>query len=101
MKFTENARIVATRTGNLVKRLTRIMPNISAAKQTKIKLLSNAAHSVVLYGAPIWADEMSATGCTELFKVQRRICLGVASGYCTISREAVSVTTGIAPIRLG
>lgn len=99
-KFTEHARIVATRAGNVVKRLARIMPNISAAKQTKRKLLSNVAHSVMLYGAPVWADEMSATGWTELLKVQRRICLRVASGYCTISREAIAVITGIAPINL-
>lgn len=98
--FTEHARIVATRAGNLVKRLARIMPNISAAKQTKRKLLSNVAHSVMLYGAPVWVDDMSATGWTELLKVQRRICLRVASGYCTISREAVSVIVGIAPLNL-
>jgi len=99
-KFTEHARIVAIRAGNVVMRLARIMPNISAAKQTKRKLLSNVAHSVMLYGAPVWADEMSATGWTELLKVQRRICLRVASGYCTISKEAISVITGIAPINL-
>ncbi|KAL4126804.1 hypothetical protein QTP88_011013 [Uroleucon formosanum] len=76
------------------------MTNINAAKRTKRKLLSNVAYSVMLYGAPVWADQMSATGWTELLKVQRRICLRVASGYCTISREAVSVITSIAPLNL-
>lgn len=99
-KFTEHTRIVATRAGNVVKRLARIMTNINAAKRTKRKLLSNVAYSVMLYGAPVWADQMSATGWTELLKVQRRICLRVASGYCTISREAVSVITSIAPLNL-
>ncbi|XP_015378371.1 PREDICTED: uncharacterized protein LOC107172593 [Diuraphis noxia] len=54
----------------------------------------------MLYGAPVWADEMSEKGWTELLKVQRRICLRVACGYCTISREAVSVITGITPLNL-
>jgi len=54
----------------------------------------------MLYGAPVWADEMSAAGWTELIKVQRRICLRVASAYCTTSKEAVSVNTGLAPVNL-
>jgi len=98
--FTEHARITAAKAGNVVKRLSRIMPNISAAKQTKRKLLSNVAHSVMLYGAPVWADEMGATGWAELLKVQRRICLRVASAYCTVSRDAVAVITGIPPLNL-
>lgn len=52
-EFTDHARIVAARAGTVVKRLSRIMPNISAARQTKRKLLSNVAHSVMLYGAPV------------------------------------------------
>lgn len=98
--FTEHARIVAAKAGNVVRRLSRIMPNISAAKPTKRKLLSNVAHSVLLYGAPVWAGEMSAAGWKELLKVQRRICLRVASAYCTTSREATCVIAGIAPLNL-
>uniref|UniRef100_A0A2S2NL09 Retrovirus-related Pol polyprotein from type-1 retrotransposable element R1 n=1 Tax=Schizaphis graminum TaxID=13262 RepID=A0A2S2NL09_SCHGA len=98
--FTEHARIVAAKAGKVVRRLSRIMPNISAAKPTKRKLLSNVAHSVLLYGAPVWAGEMSAAGWKELLKVQRRICLRVASAYCTTSREAACVIVGIAPLNL-
>lgn len=76
------------------------MPNISAARQTKRKLLSNVAHSVMLYGAPVWSDKMSAAGWADLLKVQRRICLRVAAAYCTTSREAVLVITGIPPLYL-
>jgi len=98
--FTEHAKIKATKAGNVVQKLARIMPNISAAKPTKRKLLSNVAHSILLYGSPIWAEEMSVAGWTELLKVQRRICLRVASAYCTTSREAIAVITGIAQLNL-
>lgn len=86
--------------GRKLKRLARIMPNISSTRQTKRKLLSNVAHSVMLYGAPVWSDKMSATDWTELLKVQRRICSRVASAYCTTSGEAVLVITGIPLLNL-
>jgi len=75
-----------------------MMPNISTAKPTKRKILSHVAHSVLLYGSTVWAEEMNAEGWKEHFKVQRRICRRVASAYYTISRDAISVmlayTTG-------
>jgi len=33
-------------------------------------------------------------------KTQRRICLRVASGYCTVSGEAAEVISGITPLDL-
>lgn len=99
-RFTEHAKIVAAKAGKVVQRLSRIMPNISAAKPTKRKLLSNVAHSILLYGAPVWAEDMSSTGWEALLQVQRRICLRVASAYCTTSRDAIGVITGIAPLDL-
>jgi len=42
---------------------------------------------------------MSVAGWMELLKVQRRICLRVASAYCTTSRDAIAVITGIAPTK--
>jgi len=98
--FTEHARIVAAKAGRVVQKLSRIMPNISAAQPTKRKLLSNVAHSILLYGSPVWAEDMSARGWNELSKVQRRICLRVASAYCTTSYDAIFVITGIKPLDL-
>jgi hypothetical protein len=74
------------------------MPNISAAKARKRRLLSNVVHSILLYGAPVWAQDMSKSGWTALLKIQRRICLRVASAYCTVSGEALGVLSGIPPL---
>jgi len=76
------------------------MPNISSAKPTKRRLLSNVVHSIMLYGSPFWAQDISKAGWTELAKVQRRICLRVVSAYCTVSRDVVGLIAGIAPIDL-
>lgn len=99
-RFTDHAKIVAAKAGKVAQGLARIMPNISAAKPTKRRLLSNVVHSIMLYGSPFWSQDMSPSGWTELTKVQRRICLRVASAYRTVSGDAVGVITGIAPIDL-
>jgi len=99
-RFSDHARIVAAKAVKTVQQLSRILPNISAARPTKRKLLSNVAHSILLYGAPIWEEDMCAMGWAALQKVQRRVCLRVASAYCTTSTDALGVITGIAPLDL-
>ncbi|XP_026821564.1 uncharacterized protein LOC113559968 [Rhopalosiphum maidis] len=98
--FSAHAKAIAAKPGKVVQNLSKIMPNISAAKSRKRKLLSNVVHSILLYGAPIWAQDMSKTGWTTLLKIQRRICLRVASAYCTVSSDAAGVITCIAPLDL-
>lgn len=57
--YSAHTKAVAAKTGKVVQNLARIMPNISTAKSRKKKLLSNVVHSILLYGAPIWAQDMS------------------------------------------
>lgn len=65
--------------------LASILPNISVEKPKKRRLLANVVHSIILYGAPIWAPKMSQKGKRVLAKVQRCVALRVASAYCTVS----------------
>jgi len=60
--FSEHAKIVSAKAGKVVQNLSRIMPNTSAAKSLKRKLLSNVLHSILMYCAPVWAQDMSKTG---------------------------------------
>ncbi|XP_027850505.1 uncharacterized protein LOC114129856 [Aphis gossypii] len=77
------------------------MPNISAATSRKRRLLGNVVHSLLLFGAPIWADRMSAKGTAEMAKVQRKTVLRVASAYCTVvSTNAALVVASMPPIDL-
>jgi len=99
-RFSDHTCTVATKASKTVQQLSRILPNISAVRPTKRKLLSNVAHSIILYGSPIWDEDMCATGWSALQKVQRRICLRVSSAYCTTSTDALGVITGIAPLDL-
>jgi len=98
--FLAHAKTVAAKAGKVAQNLSRIIPNISADKSRKRKLLNNVVHSILLYGAPIWAQDMFKTGWSTLLKIQRRICLRIASAYCIVSSDAVGVITCIAPLNL-
>lgn len=96
--FSVHAKEVSAKASKVAQNLSRIMPNISAAKWRKRTLYSNIVHSILLYGAPTWAHEMSSSGWVRLKRVQRQICLRTASAYCTVSGDAIAVIAGVAPL---
>lgn len=98
LKFSEHVRLVAAKASKVAQNLAKIMPNISATKTRKRKLVESVVHSVLLYEAPIWSSDMSASGWAALLKVQRRIGLRVASASCTVSGDMVGVITSTAPL---
>ncbi|KAL4154115.1 hypothetical protein QTP88_001948 [Uroleucon formosanum] len=98
MMYTEHARTVATKAGNTLNNLARIMPNLSAAKQKRRRLLAGVIQSQLLYGAEAWAEDMSQEGWKQLGRVQRKAALRVACAYRTVSKEAIMVVSGIIPI---
>lgn len=98
MIYTKHARTVANKAGNTLSNLGRIMPNLSAARQNRRRLLAGVIHSQLLYGAESWAEDMSQEGWKQLGRVQRKAALRVASAYRTVSKEAILVVSGVIPI---
>lgn len=78
----------------------RIMPNIGGPRQQTRKLLSLVPHSILLYGAAIWARNMSPGGRKILTSCQRKIALRVATAYRTTSTDALLVIAGTPPVDL-
>lgn len=79
----------AERTANA---LMRLMPNIGGPGECRRNALCSVAHSVMLYGAPVWAKVMDvATYRKRLGSVQRKLALRVCRAYRTVSAEAVAV----------
>jgi len=58
LNFTAHSMLVAEKTSKAVQNLAKIMPNVSAAKEDKRKLMSNVVHSLLLYGVLLWAEKM-------------------------------------------
>lgn len=97
LKFEEHARMVASRADDVTRRLTQIMPNTGGAKATRRKLLATVPQSIMLYGAPVWANHMGRKGWIMLDRSNRKIGLRVLAAYRTVSKPAVEVLSGMPP----
>nr|CAH7755101.1 unnamed protein product [Callosobruchus chinensis] len=68
------------------------MPNIAGPKPSKRRTLMSVVHSIMLYGAEIWADALIVQKYRNcLSSVQRTAALRVARAYRTVSEIAVLV----------
>lgn len=77
------------------------MTNTTGPRAKKRRVLLEVVHSVLLYGAEIWAQTLrQKTYRRKLASVQRRGALRVTCAYRTVSEAAVLVIAGAPPIDL-
>ena len=77
------------------------MANVGGPKTNRRKLLMSVVHSILFYGAEVWAEALEV----ECYKtkpeaVQRHCALRIEYLYRTVSKEAVLVIAGVMPVRL-
>ncbi|KAI5754639.1 hypothetical protein M8J77_010224 [Diaphorina citri] len=81
--------------------LNRIMPNRGGPSNKKRVVLSSIVHSILLYGAPFWAEVMKyRTHVNRLEQVQRKSMIRIIRSYRTVSTVALQVLSGTIPIDL-
>ncbi|KAI5751823.1 hypothetical protein M8J77_011204 [Diaphorina citri] len=101
LKFGPHVDYVSERAANSMSSLARIMPRVGGAGEAKRRVLQNAAESILLYAAPVWADCLKIKKRRDkLLKAQRIGTLRVTSAYRTTSTEALTVISGVIPIDL-
>ncbi|XP_046662773.1 uncharacterized protein LOC124355656 [Homalodisca vitripennis] len=77
------------------------MANTIGPRTRKRRVLLEVVHSILLYGAEIWADILKQkTYRRKIAAVQRRGALRVSCAYRTVSEAAVLVLAGTTPIDL-
>lgn len=74
-------KITVAKARKSVNNLARIMPNLSAAKPGKRRILASVVHFQLLYGADVWSENMNRSDWNELYMIQRRMALRVVSAY--------------------
>jgi hypothetical protein len=82
--------------------LGRLMPNLGGPKESRRKLFVSITMSILLYGAPSWAETMSLVpkNKTIVNRVQRKALLRGICGYRTISETATNILSGVPPADL-
>jgi len=80
----------------------RLMPNVGGPSQSKRRLLMSVVHSRLLYGAPVWSDEVMGVKKYKhtLLQAQRCAALKVARCYRTVSDLVATVLARMPPVFL-
>lgn len=101
LKFMEHFKYVAQK-ATKIRALCRLMPNLRGPTEGKRRLYAEVVLSVVLYGAPIWSEELDASrdALRDLDQVMRVMAIRVIAGYSTVSLDAAGVLGRIPPLRL-
>lgn len=82
--------------------LCKIMPNLRGPDETRRKLYAYVVTSIVMYGAPVWAEEITTKkeALRILRHMQKRIALRVISAYRTVSYDAATIIARMPPYHL-
>lgn len=86
----------------IINMLSRLMANKKGPSEKKRKLYKNITNSIILYGAPIWAEEINEFPniAKKIRALQRKISLRVIRAYRTVSQEVAMVLAGNPSVEL-
>lgn len=99
LRGSPHIRIAAAKTTKAAGQLARIMPNIRGPKEGKRRLLASVGESIMLFGAPVWAESTLRTECNRntMMKAQRILALRTVQAYRDVNGEAACVLAGTTP----
>ncbi|KMQ85305.1 reverse transcriptase [Lasius niger] len=82
--------------------LCRLLPNLGGPDGSGRRLYVGTVHSMLMYGAPVWAEKLDANRKAKnaMHQLQRRVANRVCRGYRTVSWTAVGVLSGVPPAEL-
>ncbi|XP_052738128.1 uncharacterized protein LOC128198188 [Bicyclus anynana] len=99
LRFDKHVVQTAEKAEKLAAALTQLMPRKGGPRASKRRLLASVAHSVMLYGAPVWSQALQVTKYNNVLgRTQRRLAIRICGAYRTVSKEAVLVIAGLIPI---
>ncbi|KMQ92346.1 reverse transcriptase [Lasius niger] len=97
--FGDHFRYVEDKAGRVIRALNRLMPNLRGPGERQRRLYANAIMSVLLYGAPVWANELNRSQLlTSLNRLERSVAQRVISAYRTTSGNAAFLLARMPPL---
>lgn len=72
LSFKEHIRGIENKAAGVTRALSRLMPNIRGPGERKRRLFANVIASIILYGAPLWADSISSS--RDSISILRKEC---------------------------
>lgn len=102
LSFKDHFNMMEGKAAKISRALCRIMPNLRGPSEFKRKLYMETVKSIILYGVPIWSEELqrSREAMRGLDRVMRTLTLRAISAYRTVSLDAASLLARIPPLHL-
>lgn len=99
LKFEEHFRYVEEKVAKVKRALGRLMPNLRGPSEGKRRLYGNIVQLVVMYGAPVWADNFIRNRMIQrpILRIQRYMAIRIIAGYRTVSYEVATVLARFPP----
>ena len=100
--FRDHFRSLMPKAWNMATALARITANIGGPGEKRRRMYASVVMSVILYGAPIWAQTVVGNRkiVKEVDKLLRQLALRVIRGYRTVSYDAGAILSGMVPFEL-
>ncbi|XP_041987956.1 uncharacterized protein LOC121739522 [Aricia agestis] len=95
--FKDHFRRLSERVSRSAGALASLLPNLGGPSLTCRRLYMGVIRSMIMYGAPIWAKDLSPSNRLVLGRVQRTMATRVVRGYRTISKDAACLLAGSVP----
>lgn len=89
LNFKKHFEYIEAKAGRVMRYLWKLMPNLRGPIEEK-RFYSNVIHSVLLYGAPVWAEAFGQYKSYQISidRIQRSLALRIISAYRTVSYES-------------
>ncbi|XP_041969323.1 uncharacterized protein LOC121726158 [Aricia agestis] len=95
--FKEHFRRLSEKVAKAAGALASLLPNLGGPSLSCRRLYMGVVRSMAMYGAPIWAENLSAKNRLILGRLQRTMATRAVRGYRTISRDAACLLAGSVP----
>ncbi|XP_012543137.1 uncharacterized protein LOC105840680 [Monomorium pharaonis] len=101
-EFREHLKAVVPKAEKISQSLARLMPNLKGPSERCRHLYAEVAYSVLMYGSPIWADNIFKFKKVKakIKALQRRVDQRIIMAYRTVSYEASVLLARMIPIEL-
>ncbi|XP_057666044.1 uncharacterized protein LOC130899890 [Diorhabda carinulata] len=102
MTFSKHVEAAVMKAAERTSALQKMLPNVGGPDSQRRRVTLEAIHSILLYGAPVWAEVMKKKNKykQQYTKAQRKPLLRVCSAYRTVSAIAPQVIAGAIPIHI-
>ncbi|CAL1685118.1 unnamed protein product [Lasius platythorax] len=98
--FNDHFVYIKEKAGRVIRALNRLMPNLRGPDERRRRLFANVILSVILYGAPVWGDEVVSNRLQKVMgSLERSVAQRVISAYRTVSSNAALLLARMPPLK--